>query len=83
MEEFVVSELVTSDQFSTRFEALEVKLDAKLDTLSAELKSELAALRAELKTDIAAVETRVVRWVVGSIGGATLAMVLTLLRAVK
>jgi hypothetical protein len=72
MEEFVVSELVTTDQFNARLDALELKLDAKL-----------AALRAELKAELAGLETKLIRWMVGSVGGASLAMILTFLRLMR
>lgn len=70
IEEFVVSELVTSDEMRNRLDAFEVKLDAKL-----------AALRSEIKTDLATLQVSLIRWVVGAVGGATLAIVLALLRS--
>jgi hypothetical protein len=50
--------------------------DAKL----AELRAEF---RGELKSEIAALETRLIRWMVGTVGGATIALVVTMLRALR
>lgn len=71
------------DQFNARFDAFEVKLDARFD-------SRLTTLRSELKSEISAIGIRMmamqlslVRWMVGTVGGATLAIILTLLRVAK
>jgi hypothetical protein len=72
MEEFVVSEMVTKDH-----------LDGKLSELRSELKTDIATLRSEFKAELATMEVRLIRWMVGTVGGATLAIVLTILRVVK
>lgn len=72
IEEFVVSETITREF-----------LDAKVSELRSDARADFATLRAEIKTELAALEIRLIRWVVGSIGGATLAIILTLLRVVK
>lgn len=72
IEEFVVDEFLTRDH-----------LDSRLSEIRAEIKAESATSRAEFKAEIAALEIRLIRWVVGSVGGATLAIILTILRVVK
>ena len=76
IEEFVVGDLVTSDELKSRLDTLETKFDARLD-------SKLATLKSELKTDIATLQVSLIRWVVGTVGGATLAIILTLLRVAR
>jgi hypothetical protein len=55
----------------------------EISALRAELKTEIATLRADFRAEIAAVEVRLVRWMVGSVGGAALAMILTFLRVMR
>jgi hypothetical protein len=79
MEEFVISELVTKDYLDAKLSEVRSEISA----LRAELKGEIATLRADFRTEIAAVEMRLVRWLVGTVGGAALAMILTLLRVAR
>ena len=55
-------------------------LDAKIDTRTAELRGEIAALRAEMKGDFASLQVTLIRWMVGTVGGSTLAVMLALPR---
>jgi hypothetical protein len=92
--EFVVSELVTRDYLDARLSEVRSELKGEISALRAELKDDISALRAELKGDIAtlrgdlraeiaAVETRLIRWMVDSVGGAALAVILTLVRVMR
>jgi hypothetical protein len=83
MEEFVVSELVTKEYLDSRLDAFEAKFDGKLAALRAELKADIAALRGEFKADIAALQMTLIRWMLGTVGGAALAVILTLLRVMR
>jgi hypothetical protein len=87
MEEFVVSELVTRDYLDAKLSEARSELKGEISGLRGDLKGEISALRVELKGDIAtlrgdfraeiaAVETRLIRWMVGSVGGAALAVIL-------
>jgi hypothetical protein len=82
-EEFVVSELVTSDQFNSKLDAFEVKLDARLDTKLATLRSELKSEISVLEIKMTAMQMSLIRWMLGTVGGATLAIIVTLLRVTK
>jgi hypothetical protein len=65
-------------------------LDARLAELRAELRTEIGAvrtemsgLRADFKTEIADLRSELIKWMAGFVGGSTLAIILTLLRALK
>jgi hypothetical protein len=81
-------------EFKGELSALRAEVKGDLATLRSELKGDLGALRSELKGDlgtlrgdlraeIAAAETRLIRWMVGTVGGAALAMILTLMRVMR
>jgi hypothetical protein len=83
MEEFVVSELVTRDYLDARLSEVRSELKGEISALRAELKPDITTLRGDFRAEIAAVETRLIRWVVGSVGGAALAVILTLVRVMR
>ena len=74
-------DLVTSDQFTaglaevrTEIAALDTRLsthianlDTRLSTQIADLRSEQRTQTAEVRTEIAALETRLIRWMVGTV----------------
>jgi hypothetical protein len=87
MEEFVAGEVVTKEVFDARLTQLEARLeskilavDGKLSSLEARLDSRISALEARLEGRMAALEVRIIRWVVGTVGAASLTLVLALLR---
>jgi hypothetical protein len=45
--------------------------------------AKLAQLRAEFRGELAALEARLIRWMVGTVGGATVALIVTMLRALR
>ena len=61
---------VTSDQFKAGTAELRAEianLDARLSKQIAELRTEQRTQAAELRTEIASLETRLVRWMIGTV----------------
>ena len=61
---------VTSDQFKTGLAELRTEMAehrAELGGQIAELRAEVAEVRAEMRTEIANLETRLIRWMVGTV----------------
>jgi hypothetical protein len=80
----VRSELkATRDYLDAKLSEVRSELKGEISALRAELKGDIATLRGDLRAEIAGVETKLVRWMVGSVGGAALAIILTVLRLTK
>jgi hypothetical protein len=72
-----------AQQIDAKLSALEQRMDAKLSALELRVDAKFSALAPQIDAKLAALKYEILKWVVGSVGAATVTILVALFRFAK